>query len=234
LHDECLEIQDSFTGDVSVVCLSHDDDGRAYQGEWKPSIGTAARRYAGFSGSPAELEGAREYRDYIASRNTCYSRNSKGWKPDIRTLHQARLARSSWGPLGFQNPPNVSGSQEGFNPTLFMGEDDVADALMELGYCMQDDRGFELSHVIRSFQSDYNRVSNMLKGDCREQDIQWVRIPKGNIVADGFAGPQTFNALEIALLNERGGLPWEQAVLIVEENGHCEARERICTARENF
>jgi len=115
-----------------------------------------------------------------------------------------------------------------------MGEDDVADALTELGYCMQDDRGFELSHVIRSFQSDYNKVSNMLKGDCREQDIQWVRIPKGNVVADGFAGPQTFNALEIALLNERGGLPWEQAVLIVEENGHCEARERICTARESF
>lgn len=188
------------------------------------------RRY-GISLDPNEVALQSERSRWIQSRNQGFSRNSKGWKPDIRTLHQARIPPSPWGALGFQNPPNISGDEHGFNTTLFRTWKDVDSVLQELGYPGRED-AFEFSGTLRQFQAHYNQVSQAVA--LNADDTPWVRVPKGNLVADGFAGPITLNALEIALVNQRGGVSWEHAVLsaVRDDWDVPDEREHLYNARE--
>ena len=97
---------------------------------------------------------------------------------------------------------------------LFSSSEDVANVLAELGYKWKGGDRFSFSSAVRQFQSDYNTLSNEIPTYSDLQIVNWIRVPKGALVADGTVGPWTMNALEIALVNQRGGVPWEQVLLI--------------------
>ncbi len=50
-------------------------------------------------------------------------------------------------------------------------------------------------------------------------------------MADGMVGPVTMNALEIALVNQRGDVSWENIVLSIDEASRGFARERVYSAK---
>lgn len=190
------------------------------------------RRYGGFSGRPKEILAQRDADlSFLDKRNRSFRPNSPG--PDIHLLHQANIPISPWGRVGHAHPPNITGNPAGHNTDLFRNKQDVANALTELGYHWEGDRKFEFSRAIRQFQGDWNKISNSIPAKRDLQNINWVRVPRGNVVPDGMAGPVTQNALEIALVNQRAGLPWEKILLINEhaERGYPK-REHVYDARQ--
>lgn len=199
------------------------------RGKKGPAGEVGARRFSGFSGRPSvvmsQIEGTMEYLD---GRNRGFRPNSPG--PNIHTLHQANLEVSPWGRVGHARPPNITGNPNGYNTRLFSNPDDVARAMAELGYYWKVDDKFLFSKAAKRFQSDYNFVVNQLPSYENLQRIKWIRAPRGNVVADGLVGPVTMNALEIALVNQRGGISWEQVVLISKEINRTGAREHLYNA----
>lgn len=181
------------------------------------------RRYGGFSGRPQELPPAGNE----ARSTSCFSRNSKGWLPEMGSLQQGRLCGPApWGRLGFEDPVNVTGADAGYNTQMWQDYDNVAEALRFLGY--QGTDGYAL---IRQFQSDWNRVSQRVAVHPRFKGIKWKRVPTGNLVADGEVGPKTLNALEVAILNQ-DVVPWRSiAAAAMDPNALRLGREHIYSAK---
>jgi hypothetical protein len=181
------------------------------------------RRYGGFSGRPSELDPSGNE----ARSTSCFSRNSKGWLPEMKSLQQARLAVMHWGRLGMEDPANVSGDAAGFNVDMWQGYENVGDALRFLGY-----EGTDGIAMLRAFQSDWNRVVSRVAIHPRFQAIVWKRIPRGNLVVDGEVGPRSLNALEVAILNS-DLVPWSQIVSEAKDPDALRlGRKRIYNAKE--
>jgi hypothetical protein len=160
------------------------------------------RRYGGFSGRPGDLPPAgNEWQS-----TSCFSRNSKGWLPEMKSLQQGRLRAVRWGRVGMENPQSMSGEEAGFNTQMWQGDENVADALSFLGY-----EGRDGSALLRQFQSDWNRVSQRVGIHPRFKAIHWKQPPTGNLIVDGRVGPLTLNALEIAIFNQ-DVVPWRSVV----------------------
>ena len=130
---------------------------------------------------------------------SCFSRNSMGWKPDIMTLGTAHSCPGTKGPLGPTRPPNVSGERRGYNERMFPAEEDVARGLMYLGY--KSEHG---NSMLRAFQADWNIVSTKLAVNAgRYANIDFIHVPQGILSTDGMIGPQSLRALEVAVTNQR-------------------------------
>ena len=181
------------------------------------------RRYGGFSGRPQELPPAGNE----ARSTSGFSRNSKGWLPEMKSLQQGRLCGPApWGRLGFEDPVNTSGEEAGFNTEMWKGYDNVADALRFLGY--QGNDGYEL---VRRFQSDWNRVVQRVAVHPNFKNLGWKRVPTGNLVADGEVGAKTLNALEVAIVNQ-DVVPWRNVVVAaMDPNALRLGREHIYSAK---
>lgn len=178
------------------------------------------RRYGGFSGSRSEVFRQRERGRWLDQRNRSFRPNSPG--PNIHLLHQANLVMGPWDPIGHARPPNITGNPASYNNKLFQTDQDVVNALREIGYNWEGDDSFEFSSAVRQFQAEYNYLSNSIPTVRLLQDVTWVRVPRGHLVADGLVGPVTLKALEIALVNERGGVSWPEAILLAKHarRGH--------------
>lgn len=155
-------------------------------------------------GRPGDLP-----RDHGAWKNkSCFSRNSKGWKPDILTIGDAHTNPGEKGPQSPDRPPNVSGDRAGYNTRMFRDGKDVARSLRYLGYTFGNDG----DALIRLFQQNWNRVVNRIDYiPGRFRDVPFTYVPSGYLSVDGIIGPHTLNALEIALINQRmnAALSWE-------------------------
>src|SRR5690606_16003045 len=127
--------------------------------------------------------------------DSCYSRVSKGWKPDILSIGTAHSCPSEKGPQSPPRPPNVSGDLVGYNTHVFRDENDVAAALQYLGYRSPDGNA-----MIRQFQQDWNLViSRIAYVPDRYRNVPFVYVPQGNLQVDGDIGPHTLNAIEVAM-----------------------------------
>ena len=161
------------------------------------------RRYGSFSDLP---DAGNE-----AQSTNCYSRNSKGWLPEMGSLQQGHLCRTHGGRLGMDNPPNTSDDSAGFNTKMWQGYDNVADALRFLGY-----KGTDGYAVIHAFQVDWNRVVQRVATDPRFKRFDWHHVPSGNLVADSEVGARTLNALEVAVKNQ-SGVAWKSLVMAAKD-----------------
>lgn len=167
------------------------------------------RRYGGFSGRPSVLPPAgNEWRS-----TSCFSRNSKGWLPEMKSLQQGALCgpQQPWGRLGLEDPEDLSGNEAGYNTDMWQDYENVAQALSFLGY-----EGPNGNDLIRAFQRDYNRVSNRVALYPRFRAIAWKRAPTGNLVVDGDPGPKTLNALELVIANQ-DVVSWRNVVIAAND-----------------
>lgn len=179
-------------------------------------------RFSGFSGRPNLLDPSHgQWRD-----ESGFARNSKGWKPDIRTLQQGHTPPVPWGPLGSQPPPNVSQDPAGYNTALWPDEAAVAQGLMYLGY-----RGTNGRALLRGFQAEWNYVVQRVATDPAFQGVNWARVPAGNLVADGNIGPRTLNAMEIAAMNKDHGVPWRGLVEATKHPQQTQGRVHVYSAK---
>ncbi len=159
------------------------------------------RRYGGFSGRPEELP---DSGNQEASERGGWSRNSHGWTPEMKTLQQGAVTGPvPWGRLGIEQPPNISGDPKGYNSQMWEGLENVAHAFRFLGYQGSDGIG-----ITRQFQGDWNRVSQRVATNPNFQAFDWNHVPQGNVIVDGDPGPQTLNALEVAIANQNV-IPWQ-------------------------
>lgn len=161
-----------------------------------------------------------------------YARSSKGWKPDILTLGDAHNCPGEKGPQSPPRPPNISGDPLGYNSYLFRSEPDVAQSLQYLGYKSPDGNA-----MIRSFQRHWNLViSRLALSPDRYRDIQFPRQPQGNLQVDGEIGPNTLNAIEVAMINQRlsSDLAWPNVVEMVLTAGSGYGRTRIYNAAQGM
>lgn len=185
------------------------------------------RRYAGFSGDPRVVAQQAEYARENLQCEQGFSRNSKGWKPPMNSYAQYLKEFRTGGRLGIEYPPNVSDNEAGFNANMFKSPEDVVEHLLELGYSEADP--FDM---VRQFQSHYNFVSGAVGFNPRMRDLPWVRLPQGNVIADGMPNAPTLNALEIITENIKSGMNWESIVnLAMESGGHAYGRERVYSAK---
>lgn len=176
-----------------------------------PGIGTRPGP-APALGRPGDLPG-----DHGGWKNeSCYSRGSKGWKPDIMTLGDAHICPGEKGPQSPYRPPNVSGNSARYNTKLFRSEGDVAAALNYIGYQSPDGNA-----MLRRFQRDWNFVSNRIAmSPMLYADITFAYLPQGIVKQDGEIGPQSLNALEVAVVNQRmADLPWHELVMAMRREG---------------
>ena len=175
-----------------------------------------ARRYGGFSGRPSMV--ARGHNAWASNPDNCFSQNSRGWKPEYTTLHQSHACPNPWGPQSPMRPQNVSGDPAGYNTSLWRDNTDVINALKLLGYNITDPRS-----AYRKFQANWNFVAvNIMANKERFEYITFKYVPIGMVIADGRPGPQSLNALEIALENQRWSedLSWPRVVEMVRGSGY--------------
>lgn len=176
--------------------------------------GGEGHRFAGFSGDPSAIPRG------TFTKNSSYSRNSKGWKPAMSSLQQGALCKPPWGRVGMEEVPNVTGNPDGYDTVAFKSDDDIFRALEDLGY--QDD--------LSSFQSDWNWVSQAMASSIGLSRIPWVRMPKGNLIMDSRPGPWTLNALSTAIENQQGGVSWQEVVEIAKSPNRI-GRERLYSTK---
>lgn len=166
------------------------------------------RRFSGFSGRPSMLP-----QDHGAWKNADngYARYETQSKLTMCEVNGAQVAAPSpWGPYGPEWPPNISDDPAGYNTKLFRDEGDVAKALLYIGYLSEDGNA-----MIRRFQRHWNGViSQIASVPDRYSSINFAVIPQGNVIVDGLIGPQTLNALEAAIINQRmvPELSWNNVV----------------------
>jgi hypothetical protein len=179
-------------------------------------------------GRPGDLPG-----DHGSWKNkSCYARNSKGWKPDIMSLGDAHACPGEKGPQSPMRPPNISGDPAGYNTLMFRNEDDVARSLQYLGYRNPDGNA-----MVRKFQRHWNLVVNRIGYvPDRYRSISWPHLPQGLVKVDGKIGPQTLNALEIALVNQRMApmLSWARVLEMVQTAGDGYGRKHIYNAAQGM
>ena len=183
-----------------------------------------SRRFAGFSGRASQVPvGHGSWRD-----DGCYSRVSKGWKPEIETLGNANACPNPWGPYGPERPPNISGDPVGYNTKLWPDYDAVGEALLAIGYRDRDG-----NTMTRQFQTAWNGVvSGLASSPDRFSENDFAVVPRGLVKVDGAPGPQTLNALEIALANQQRGLDWVRIIQIVKTAGSGYGREKLYNAAQ--
>lgn len=163
---------------------------------------------------------------------SCYSQGSKNWKPDIMSLGDAHNCPGEKGPQSPPRPPNISADRGGYNTRTFRDEADVAHALQYLGYRSPDG-----SAMIRRFQRHWNLViSRIAMVPDRYREIQFVHIPQGNLRVDGKIGPNTLNAIEIAMINQRTApqLGWPNVIELVITAGSGYGKERLYNAAQGM
>lgn len=162
---------------------------------------------------------------------SCYSRGSKSWKPDIKTLHTSHICPGEKGPQSPYRPPNVSQDAAGYNSRLFRDENDVGHALKYLGYDSPDGNA-----MLRSFQRHWNRVSSQLALDPgKYTNLMFVFLPKGNLKQDGEIGPHSLNALEVAIANQRAtNMSWSDLVCVTSSHESGYGRERLYNAAQGM
>ena len=166
------------------------------------------RRYGGFSGRPGNLPPAGNE----AQSEGGFSRNSKGWLPEMGSLQQGRMTGPvPWGRLGMDDPTNITGNPAGYNTEMWQGYENVADALRFLDY-----KGTDGYAMIHRFQVDWNRISQRIAVDPRFKRFDWRHVPTGNLAADRELGPRTLNALEIAIKNQPS-IPWQSLVMAAKD-----------------
>lgn len=172
------------------------------------------RRFGGFSGRPDLLP-----QDHGAWKNADngYARYETQSKLTMCEVNGSEVAcPTPWGAYGPEWPPNVSGDPQGYNTKLFRSEDDVAKALLFIGYKHTDGNA-----MIRRFQRHWNGViSHIAHVPDRYKTVNFVVMPQGNVIVDGLIGPQTLNALEIAILNQREvpALSWHNVVELTKND----------------
>lgn len=165
--------------------------------------------------------------------NSCFSRGSKGWKPDIMSLGDAHNCPGEKGPQSPFRPPNISKGENGYNARMFRGEDDVGRALNYLGYDSPDGNA-----MLRSFQRDWNFVSGQLSNSpALYAGLTFSYLPQGILQQDGDIGPNSLNALEVAIVNQRmANIPWHELVTAMRNqagnNGH--GRQRLYNAAQGM
>lgn len=163
---------------------------------------------------------------------SCYSRGSKGWKPDILTLGDAHACPGEKGPQSPPRPPNISGDPAGYNTQMFRNENDVGMALQYLGYRSPDGNA-----MLRKFQQHWNLViSRIAYVPDRYRNIPFPHVPQGNLRVDGDIGPHSLNALEIAIVNQRLNeqLAWPNVIEMVIMAGNGYGRERLYNAAQGM
>lgn len=163
---------------------------------------------------------------------SCYSQGSKGWKPDILTLGDAHNCPGDKGPQSPPRPPNISQDPAGYNTKMFPGHQSVADILMYLGY-----RGEDGNALIRQFQRHWNLViSRIALVPDRYGEIPFAHVPQGNLRVDGEIGPNTLNALEVAMINQRLNeqLAWPEVIKMVITAGTGYGKERLYNAAQGM
>ncbi len=179
-------------------------------------------------GRPGDLPG-----DHGAWQNeSCFSQGSKAWKPDILTLTAAHSCPGEKGPQSPSRPPNISGGPGGYNSQLFGDESDVARALQYLGYLSPDGNA-----MIRRFQRHWNLViSRIALVPDRYRSISFPHVPEGNLQVDGDIGPNTLNALEIAMVNQRMSpkLAWPCVIEMVTTAGNGYGKQHLYNAAEGM
>jgi len=186
----------------------------------------AARRYGGFSGRPSMV--ARGHNAWASNPDNCFSRNSRDWKPEYTTLHQSHACPNPWGQQSPMRPHNVSGDPAGYNTSLWRNNTDVINALNLLGYWNGDP-----SAMFREFQANWNYVaSNIMANNERFGSIVFKYVPVGTVIVDGRPGPQSLNALEIALENQRWSedLSWPRVIEMMRGSGY--GRKKIYNAAQ--
>lgn len=184
-----------------------------------------ARRYSGFSGRPSMV--AHGHNAWASNPDSCFSRVSRDWKPEYTTLHQSHACPNPWGPQSSARPPNISDDPAGYNTKLWRDNNDVVNALHLLGYQGQIDV------MLQQFQANWNRVaSNVMTNVERFGDISFKHVPAGLVIVDGKPGPQSLNALEIALENQRWSedLAWPRMLEMVRGSGY--GRKKVYNAAQ--
>ena len=179
-------------------------------------------------GRPGLLPG-----DHGAWKNrSLYAQGSKGWKPDIMSLGDAHNCPGEKGPQSPSRPPNISGGRGGYNSTTFRDEASVAHALQYLGY-----RGQDGNAMLRKFQRNWNLVTSRIASvPNRYSNINFVHIPQGLLQVDGKIGPNTLNALEIAVVNQRTSsqLAWTKMIEMVITAGSGYGKKRLYNAAQGM
>jgi len=162
---------------------------------------------------------------------SCYSRGSKGWKPDILSLGDAHNCPGQKGPQSPYRPPNISGNSASYNTRLFRNENDVGEALLFLGYNSPDGNA-----MLRRFQGDWNRVvARLASSPRRYENIVFAYLPQGDLQTDGAIGPNSLNALEIAIANQQQAkLPWVEVVKMVTIPGNGYGRQKRYNAAQGM
>lgn len=172
------------------------------------------RRYSGFSGRPGLLP-----QDHGAWKNADngYARYETQSKLTMCEENFSEIAcPSPRAPYGPERPVNSSRDQQGYNTRLFRSEDDVARALLFLGYSHPDGDA-----MIRQFQRHWNGVvSRIALVPTRYKHINFAIMPSGNLRVDGLIGPNTLNALEVAMINQRTDpkLAWYDVVQMINQD----------------
>jgi hypothetical protein len=171
-------------------------------------------------------------RDHGAWKNeSCYSRGSKGWKPDILSIGDAHNCPNPRGPQSPDRPPNISDNPAGYNTRMFRREEDIVAALSALGYGGTTD-----AHaILRQFQGDWNLVVQRIAYvPDRYREIVFAHLPEGLVIVDGKLGPQSLNALEIAIINQNASpsLSWGNVMSMVRTSGDGYGRKKIYNAVE--
>lgn len=190
-----------------------------------PGIGTRPGP-APALGRPGSISG-----DHGSWKNeSCYSKGSKGWKPTIMSIGTAHICPGTKGPQSPFRPPNISSDAAGYNSSIFRNEADAGEALGQIGYS-----GTDPISMVKSFQRNWNRVTSKLAmmPDCF-RTVRFPFLPQGTLTVDGTIGPNTLNALEVALSNQSlsPDLFWPEIVAMSYAVGSGYGKRRIYNAAE--
>jgi len=188
-----------------------------------------ARRYSGFSGRPGLLP-----QDHGAWKNADngFARYETQSKLTMCEENFSQVAcPSPWGPYGPERPQSDSRDPAGYNTSLFRDHGDVARALNLLGYDSPDGDA-----MLRQFQRHWNSVVNKLSmNPTRYKHIPFAKLPTGNLRVDGIIGPDSLNAIETAIINQRtdSQLSWYNIVMMMKhDQGSGYGRRKVYNAAE--
>jgi len=161
---------------------------------------------------------------------SCFSKGSKGWKPTIMSLTLAHSRPGEKGPLSPFRPPNISGDDAGYNTSVFRNESDVLHALDQIGY-----HGSRGPVMLNNFQQDWNSVTSRISmtPDCF-RSVRFPFLPSGSLKVDGVIGPNTLNAIEVALSNQNltKDLFWPEVVSMASFKNKIYGKDRVYNAIE--
>lgn len=178
-------------------------------------------------GRPSQLP-----RDHGSWRDkSCFAPGSRGWKPDINSIGDAHTCPVERGPQSPFRPPNLSQREGGYNTRLFRDEESVAQALEYIGYGSTDGNA-----MLRDFQRHWNGVISALSlSPVLFSSINFAALPEGNLKVDGDIGPNTLNAIEAAVINQRlSNLLWTDIVQLSRTSDNGYGRRHVYNAAQGM